>query len=65
MTGERVCEVLNRAIVAHGLPKTIRLVNRPEFAGKSLDALTYRRGEKVCFFRPGKPTDNAFYKSFN
>ena len=22
MTGERVCEVLNRAIVAHGLPKT-------------------------------------------
>ena len=25
MTGERVCEVLNRAIIAHGLPKTIRL----------------------------------------
>ena len=36
MTGERVCEVLNRAIVAHGLPKTIRLDNGPEFAGKAL-----------------------------
>ncbi len=38
MTGERVCEVLNRAIVAHGLPKMIRLDNGPEFAGKALNA---------------------------
>ena len=65
MTGERVCEVLNRAIVAHGLPKTIRLDNGPEFAGKALDAWAYRRGVKLCFFRPGKPTDNAFCESFN
>lgn len=65
MTGERVCEVLNRAIVAHGLPKTIRLDNGPEFAGKALDAWAYRRGVKLCFSRPGKPTDNAFCESFN
>jgi putative transposase len=65
MTGERVCEVLNRAIVAHGLPKTIRLDNGPEFAGKALDAWAYRRGVKLCFSRPGKPTDNSFCESFN
>jgi len=65
MTGEQVCEVLNRAIVAHGLPKTIRLDNGPEFAGKALDAWAYGRGVKLCFSRPGKPTDNAFCESFN
>ncbi len=65
MTVERVCEVLNRAIVAHGLPKTICLYNGPEFAGKALDAWAYRRGVKLCFSRPGKPTDNAFCESFN
>ncbi len=65
MTGERVCEVLNRAIVAHGLPKTIRLDNGPEFAGKALDVWAYRRGVKLCFSRPGKPTDKAFCDSLN
>jgi len=38
MKGERVCEVLDRAIVAHGLPKTIFLDNGQEFAGKALDS---------------------------
>ena len=53
MSGERVCEVMNRAIVAHGLSKTIRLGSWPEFAGKALDAWTYRLGVKLCFSRPG------------
>ncbi len=65
MTGERVCEILDRAVAAHGLPKTIRLDNGPEFAGKALDAWAYRCGVKLCFSRPGKPTDNAFCESFN
>lgn len=60
---------LDRAIAAHGLPKTIRLDNGPEFAAPigypALDAWAYRRGVKLCFSRPGKPTDNAFCKSFN
>jgi len=30
-----------------------------------LDAWAYRRGVKLCFSRPGKPTDNAFCESFN
>ncbi len=65
MTGERICEVLNLAIVAHGLPRTICLDNGQEFAGKTLDAWAFRRGGKLCFSRPGKPTNNAFCESFN
>ena len=49
----------------YGPPKSIRLDNGPEFAGKALDAWAYRREVKLCFSRPGKPTDNAFYESFN
>ena len=65
MTGERVCAVLDRAVALYGLPKSIRLDNGPEFAGKALDAWAYRRGVKLCFSLPGKPTDNAFCESFN
>jgi putative transposase len=36
----------------------------PEFAGKELDAWAYRNGVKLCFSRPGKPTDNAYIESF-
>jgi putative transposase len=65
MTGERVCELLIRAIVADRMRKTIRLDYGPEFAGKALDAWAYQRGVKLSFSRPGKPTDNAFCESFN
>ena len=49
----------------YGLPKSIRLDNGPEFAGKAQDAWAYRRGVMLCFSRPDKPTDNAFCESFN
>jgi putative transposase len=47
------------------MPESIRLDNGPEFAGKALDAWAYQRGVKLCFSRPGKPTDNAFCESFH
>jgi putative transposase len=65
LTGRRVTEILERAVALHGLPKAICVDNGPEFAGKELDAWAYRRGVKLCFSRPGKPTDNAFVESFN
>ena len=65
LTGKRVTEVLNRAIVLYGLPKAIQVDNGPEFAGKELDAWAYRRGVKLDFSRPGKPTDNPFVESLN
>jgi putative transposase len=65
LTGKRVTEVLERAAALYGLPKAIQIDNGPEFSGKDLDAWAYRRGVKLCFSRPGKPTDNAFVESFN
>jgi putative transposase len=52
-------------VARYGLPKAICGDNGPEFAGKELDAWAYRRSVKLCFSRPGKPTDNAFAESFN
>lgn len=65
LTGQRVTEVLDRAVATYGLPKTLHVDNGPEFAGQALDAWAYRRGVQLCFSRPGKPTDNAFCESFH
>lgn len=65
MTGEKVTRVLDRAVALYGLPRAIQVDNGPEFAGRVLDAWAYRRGVKLCFSRPGKPTDNAYSESFN
>ena len=65
MSGKQVTEVLDRAVVLYGLPKAIQVDNGSEFAGKELDAWAYRNKVKLCFSRPGKPTDNAYIESFN
>ena len=48
-----------------GLPKTIRLDNKPEFASKELDLWVFMRGVTPDFSRPGRPTDNRYTESFN
>ena len=60
-----VVEVLDRLVVERGKPKTIRVDNGPEFAGRLLDRWAYQNGVTLDFSRPGKPTDNAFIESFN
>ena len=70
MTGRQVTRVLDRAAVLYGLPKTIRVDNGPEFAGRVLDVWAYQRGVQLCFSWPGTrlrvmPTDNAYSESFN
>lgn len=60
-----VIEALDRAIAERGVPKSIRVDNGPEFAGKLLDQWAYHNGVELDFSRPGKPTDNAFIESFN
>jgi putative transposase len=62
--GARVVDVLERLADTRGLPKVITMDNGPEFAGRVLDEWAYRRGVKLNFIRPGKPTDNAFAESF-
>ncbi len=39
--------------------------NGTEFTSKALDEWAYRRGIKLDYTRPGKPTDNGLIESFN
>lgn len=60
-----VVEVLDRLVVERGKPKTIRVDNGPEFAGRLLDQWAYLNGVALDFSRPETPTDNAFIEAFN
>lgn len=60
-----VIEALDAAVKEHGIPKTIRVDNGPEFISKELDLWAYSKGITLDFSRPGKPTDNAFIEAFN
>lgn len=55
---ERVCRTI-------GFPAAIRVDQGSEFVSRDLDLWTYQRNVTLDFFRPGKPTDNAFIESFN
>ena len=48
-----------------GRPKTLKVDNGPEFAGRLLDQWAYLNGVEIDFSRPGKPTDNAHIEAFN
>ena len=58
-------EVLDQLVRTRGKPKSLRVDNGPEFAGQLLDHQAYLNGVEIDFFRPGKPTDNAFIEAFN
>jgi putative transposase len=60
-----VVKALDQLADTRGLPRVITMDNGPEFAGKALDEWAYRRGVKLHFIQPGKPTQNAFVESFN
>jgi putative transposase len=63
--GKQVVAVLDRVAATYGVPKELYVDNGPEFAGKEWDAWAYKNQVKLCFSRPGKPTDNAYIESFN
>jgi len=65
LTGRRVVEVLERVIAKYGKPQVIKCDNGPEFISRVVDEWAYRKGVKLEFSRPGKPTDNAYIESFN
>lgn len=65
LTGLRVARVLECLGKAHGLPRSIRVDNGPEFISQVLDEWAHRRGVKLDFIRPGKPTDNPYIESFH
>ena len=48
-----------------GRPRSIRVDNGPEFAGRMLDQWAYLNRVELDFSLPGKPSDNAFIEAFN
>ena len=65
LKGDDVVDSLNRITARRGLPKTIKTDNGSEFISKVMDKWAYERGVEIDFSRPGKPTDNARFESFN
>jgi len=65
LSGVRVAAVLERLWQAGRRPTTIRVDNGPELTSQALDAWAYRRGVRLHFIEPGKPTQNAYIESFN
>lgn len=65
LTGQHVKQVLDFLIHLKGKPLAIVSDNRPEFSGHVIDQWTYEQQIYWHFIQPGKPTQNAFVKSFN
>jgi putative transposase len=65
LTGRCVGQALDKAARQRGWPKAITMDNGTEFTSKALDEWAYRRGVKLDYTRPGKPTDNGLIESFN
>jgi putative transposase len=65
LTGTSVADALDRAIAEHGMPASITVDHGTEFTSRALDEWAYRRGVKLAFTTPGKPTENGHIESFN
>lgn len=65
LTGRSVADALDALSESRPLPKAITVDHGTEFTSKVLDEWAYRRGVRLDFTRPGKPTENAFIESFN
>jgi putative transposase len=61
----QVVEALDEIARVRGRPKSLRVDNGPEFAGRMLDQWAYLNRVEIDFSRPGTPTDNAHIEAFN
>lgn len=61
----RVVRVLEKLAAQRQLPERLLVDNGPEFVCRTLAEWAERRGVKVAFTRPGKPTDKPHIESFN
>jgi putative transposase len=64
-SGRSVSEVLERLVAKVGAPASITVDHGTEFTSKALEDWAWRRGVKLDFIRPGKPTENGHIESFN
>lgn len=60
-----IIDELDRLARIRGKPRSIRVDNGPEFAGRLLDQLAYLNKVELDVSRPRKPTDNAYIEAFN
>jgi len=63
--GDHLSEILEGACEINGYPEIIKCNNGPEFRSQDLDKWCYKKGIKLSYSRPGKPTDNCHIESFN
>jgi putative transposase len=63
--GHDVVAALDRAIEQAGTPSSITIDDGTEFTSEALEEWAYRRGVKLDFIHPGKPTENGHIESFN
>lgn len=63
----RLCGILTEElrVLSQRQPVRIQTDNGSKFISKSLYKWAYENGMTMGFFRPEKPTDNPFIKSFN
>lgn len=61
----QVIDELDRIARIRGKPRSIRVDNGPEFAGRLLDQWAFLNKVELDFSRPGKPSDNAHVEAFN
>ena len=63
--GRDVVAALDRIIQHTGTPISITVDHGTEFTSKALEEWAYRRGIKLDFTHPEKPTENGHIESFN
>lgn len=61
----RVIRVLDRSVANRGDPLKMRMDNGPELISLVLPQSREKHGVMLEFFKPGKPTHNAFIERFN
>ena len=64
-TAMEVIDALEAACAWYGHPKAIRVDQGSQFTSKELDLWVCGKGVILDFSRPGRPTDNAYAKSYN
>jgi putative transposase len=64
-SGKGVAQALDRIVDQLGAPLSITVDHGTEFTSKALEEWAWRRGIKLDFIRPGKPSENGHIESFN
>ena len=62
---EFVVKALECLEIERGLPLQIRVDNGPEFISNNLASYCDKKGIKLEFIQPGRPTQNAYVERFN